>query len=259
MRKPIVVGALAVVMGCAAPTPAPDARPAENAQPSAAGASPEAAAATTTSGAGAVEAAAPPPPQDGGTAALPQDGGARPDAGATAAGGVLKPGSAPPEGADAAADADAASAFAPDNKILPPLESQELTARASALFDAIVKNEPALAEPFWFPKEPFIPLKDVKDPGKYWDNLHAAYLNDVKAMHRKRKSWEGARFVGFEVGSRPKWVPPGKEANKIGYHRSLHGKLKYEIDGKPASIDVHTIISWQGRWYITHLGDFKKR
>ncbi|WP_437775356.1 hypothetical protein [Sorangium sp. So ce1097] len=253
MRKPMVVGALAVVMGCAAPTPAPDARPAENAQPSAAGASPEAAAATATSGAGAVEVAAAPPPQNGGTTALPQDGGARPGAGAAAADGALQPGSASLAGADAAA------AFAPDNKILPPLESEELTARAGALFDAIVKNEPALAEPFWFPKEPFIPLKDVKDPGKYWDNLHAAYLNDVKAMHRKRKSWEGARFVGFEVGSRPKWVPPGKEANKIGYHRSLHGKLKYEIDGKPASIDVHTIISWQGRWYITHLGDFKKR
>ncbi|WP_438014581.1 hypothetical protein WMF18_27245 [Sorangium sp. So ce315] len=256
MRKPMVVGALAVVMGCAAPTQAPDARPAENAQPSAAGASPEAAAATATSGAGAVEAATP-PPHEVGTTAQPQDGGAPPGAGAAAADGALEPGSAPLAGADAGADP--AAAFAPDNKVQPPLESQELTARASALFDAIVKNEPALAEPFWFPKEPFIPLKDVKDPGKYWDNLHAAYLNDVKAMHRKRKRWEGARFVGFEVGSRPKWVPPGKEANKIGYHRSLHGKLKYEIDGKPASIDVHTIISWQGRWYITHLGDFKKR
>ncbi|WP_437874957.1 hypothetical protein [Sorangium sp. So ce513] len=255
MRKPMVVGVLAAVMGCAAPTPVPDGRPAESAQPSAADAPPTAAPAT--SGAGAAEMAAAPPPQDGGSTALPQDGGAPTGAETAAADGVLQPGSAPL--ADADAGADAAAVFAPDNKILPPLESEELTARASALFDAIVKNEPALAEPFWFPKEPFIPLKDVKGPDKYWDNLHAAYLNDVKAMHRKRKSWEGARFVGFEVGSRPKWVPPGKEANKIGYYRSLHGKLKYELDGRPASIDVHTIISWQGRWYITHLGDFKKR
>ncbi len=36
-------------------------------------------------------------------------------------------------------------------------------------------------------------------------------------MHRKRKSWEGARFVSFVVaGSRSKWVPPGDEVNKIG-------------------------------------------
>ncbi|WP_434041976.1 hypothetical protein [Sorangium cellulosum] len=254
MIKQVVVGALAAVMGCAAPTPtpAPDARPAESAQLPSAGTSPKAAAATATSGAGAAGAASAPPPQAAATPELPNDGGARTGAETAAADGALQPGSAPP------ADAGDA-AFSATNKILPPLEGQELTARASALFDAIVKNEPALADPFWFPKEPFIPLKDVKDPGKYWGNLHAAYLNDVKAMHRKRKRWEGARFVGFEVGSRPKWVPPGDEVNKIGYYRSLHGKLKYEIDGRPASIDVHTIISWQGRWYVTHLGDFKKR
>ncbi|AUX45607.1 hypothetical protein SOCE26_071020 [Sorangium cellulosum] len=240
MRERVVVGALAMVMGCAAPGPTPEARPAESAQPSSAGAPPKA---TAAAGAGAAEAASAPPAEDTGGAALPQDGGA---AAAT-----------PQQAPDAGAEADAAATFAADNKIKPPLASEELTARARGLFEAIVKNEPALADPFWFPKEPFIPLKDVKDPGKYWDNLHAAYVNDVKAMHRKRKGWEGARFVGFEVGSTPKWVPPGDEVNKIGYYRSFHGKLKYEIDGKPASLDVHTIISWQGRWYITHLGKFK--
>ncbi|WP_437934822.1 hypothetical protein [Sorangium sp. So ce341] len=251
MMKQVVAGALAVIAGCAAPTPAPDARPAESARPSSPAAAPTASA-TAAAGAPASSGAAPAPqPEDAGAPAPTQDGGASAAADAAAADGAPPPGSPPAAGADATAVAT--------NKILPPLESEELTARAGALFDAIVKNEPALADPFWFPKEPFIPLKDVKDPGKYWDNLHAAYANDVKAMHRKRKSWEGARFVGFEVGSRPKWVPPGDEVNKIGYYRSFHGKLKYELDGKPASLDVHTIISWQGRWYITHLGDFKKR
>ncbi|WP_437903182.1 hypothetical protein WME95_32075 [Sorangium sp. So ce327] len=251
MIKQVIATALAVVAGCAAPTPAPDARPAESARPSSVGAAPTAAAATA--GASAAEVASAPRPEDASAAEPPQDGGDR--AAADAPDASPGPGAAPSAGADPSA---ATSARA-DNKILPALESEELTARASALFDAIVKKEPALAEPFWFPKEPFIPLKDVKDPGKYWDNLHAAYVNDVKSMHRKRKSWEGARFVGFVVGSKPKWVPPGDEVNKIGYYRSFHGKLKYEIDGKPASLDVHTIISWQGRWYITHLGDFKKR
>ncbi|WP_437996223.1 hypothetical protein WMF26_34545 [Sorangium sp. So ce185] len=253
MMKQVVAGALAVIAGCAAPTPAPDARPAESARPSSPAAAPAdaGAPAAAVADAPASSGAAPAPqPEDAGAPAPTQDGGASAAADAAAT-GAPPPGSPPAAGADATAIAT--------NKILPPLESEELTARARALFDAIVKNEPALADPFWFPKEPFIPLKDVKDPGKYWDNLHAAYANDVKAMHRKRKSWEGARFVGFEVGSRPKWVPPGDEVNKIGYYRSFHGKLKYELDGKPASLDVHTIISWQGRWYITHLGDFKKR
>ena len=99
----------------------------------------------------------------------------------------------------------------------------------------------------------------MKDPGKYWDNLHTAYANDVKSMHRKRKSWEGARFVGFVVGSKPKWVPPGDEVNEIGYYRSFHGKLKYRRStGSRRAWTSTPIISWQGRWYITHLGDFKK-
>lgn len=173
---------------------------------------------------------------------------------------------------DASADGDAVDAavpdarapaaarpFAKDNKILPPLESEELTARAKQLFEAIVHDDPALGESFWFPKEPFIPLKDVKGPDKYWNNLHATYARDIHALHRKRKSWDGATFVGFKVGSTPKWVPPGDEVNKIGYYRSFRGKLTYRIDDKNSTIDVHTIISWQGEWFITHLSKWKKK
>lgn len=176
------------------------------------------------------------------------------------------------DGIDASLDADALDAgtsdartektarpFVPDNKVLPPLESEELTARAKQLFEAIVHDDPARGESFWFPKEPFIPLKDVKGPDKYWNNLHATYARDIHALHRKRKSWDGATFVSFKMGSTPKWVPPGDEANKIGYYRSFRGKLTYRIDEKNTTIDVHTIISWQGEWFITHLSKFKKK
>lgn len=174
---------------------------------------------------------------------------------------------AAPESADAGVDAEAADAaadaaavpFVADNKILPPLASEELTARAKQLFEAIVADDPAKGESFWFPKEPFIPLKDVKGPDKYWAQLHRTYANDIHALHKKRKSWEGATFVGFEVGSKPKWVPPGDEANKIGYYRSFRGKLKYELEGKTYTIEVHTIINWQNQWFITHLSKFKKK
>jgi len=149
--------------------------------------------------------------------------------------------------------------FVPDNKVLPPRESAELTLRAKKLLDAIVHDDPSLGESFWFPKEPFIPLKDVKGPDKYWDNLHASYARDIHALHRKRKSWEGATFVGFKMGSPPKWVAPGDEANKIGYYRSFRGKLTYRVEEKNATIEVHTIISWQGEWFITHLSKFKKK
>ena len=160
--------------------------------------------------------------------------------------------------ASASASGDAAkAALVADNKV-GPTEAEELQERAKGLFDAIVKDEPALGEGFWFPKEPFVPLKDVKEPGRYWEQLHKTYVNDIHALHRKRKAWGGASFVQFERGSTPKWVKPGDEANKIGYYRSFHGTLRFDVDGKHESFDVHTVITWQGRWYVTHLRKFKK-
>lgn len=159
--------------------------------------------------------------------------------------------------AGATGEVEPAAPIVADNQV-KPTEGPELQQRARALFDAIAKNEPKVADPFWFPKEPFIPLKDIKDPGKYWEQLHRTYAADVRALHKKRKSWDGATFVRFDVGSKPKWVKPGDEANKIGYYRSFHGSLRYAIDGKEHTIDVHTVITWQGRWHITHLRKFKK-
>jgi hypothetical protein len=172
--------------------------------------------------------------------------------------GVLEPLNA---GSDASANADDAAAASIDwtNAAKYTLASDELTERARALFDAIVTLDPARAEGFWFPREPFIPLKDVKNPGRYWDTLHKAYLDDVRALHRKRKSWDGATFERFTVGSTPKWVKPGDEVNKIGYYRSFHGTIHYRIGDEPAKLDVHTLITWQGRWYVTHLRKIKKK
>lgn len=145
----------------------------------------------------------------------------------------------------------------PANKAKPPIDSEELQARARSLFEAIVHNNPALAEDMWFPRDPFLILKDIKDPGKYWDQLHRTYAKDIEKLHRKRKSWEGAEFEKFEPGSPPKWVKPGDEGNKIGYFRTVKGNLVYRMEGKTQKIEVRVMISWQSRWFITHLSKFK--
>jgi hypothetical protein len=141
----------------------------------------------------------------------------------------------------------------PENRLKPPLTSDDLAARATHLLDAVARGEPSLADDFFFPRAPFLPLKDVADPGHYFDQLLATYHRDIAAIHQRRKSWEGVSFVSFELGSPPGWVAPGKEYNKIGYYRTFHGKLRYTVGGAPGVIDVTTIISWGGRWYITHL------
>jgi hypothetical protein len=142
----------------------------------------------------------------------------------------------------------------PYNRAKPELASLDLTERARHLFDAIVQNEPTLADDFFFPAAPFVPLKDVADPAKYFAQLLAAYHRDITALHRSRTSWADARFVSFELGTSPTWVKPGDEYNKIGYFRTFHGKLRTGISGTPHIIEVRTIISWDGKWYVTHLG-----
>lgn len=147
--------------------------------------------------------------------------------------------------------------YDPANKAKPPIDSEELQARARGLFDAVKQNNPTLGEDFWFPKEPFLILKDIKDPGKYWDQLHRAYVKDIEKLHKKRANWDGCEFEKFEPGSPPKWVKPGEEGNKIGYFRTVKGNLVYKAEGKSHKLEVRVIISWQKRWYITHLGKFK--
>lgn len=145
----------------------------------------------------------------------------------------------------------------PANRTRPPPTSPDLQERAAHLVDALVSNDPKLADDFFFPKAPFIPLKDVADPGRYFDQLLATYHRDVATLRSERKDWTGATFVSFELGTQPTWVAPGKEYNKIGYFRTFGGKLRYRIGDKNKEITVSTIISWDGRWYVTHLSPIK--
>ncbi len=146
------------------------------------------------------------------------------------------------------------------NTGLPPLESDELTARAAQLFDAIKTGRPELGLPFFFPREPFLALKDVDDPGKYHAELVRAYRQNIRDLHVARRGWDDAVFRGFElaVKPKPKRVPPGREWNKIGYFRTIGAKLKYEVGGRQRFIEVHTLISWDGRWYVTHLAQLRR-
>jgi hypothetical protein len=155
--------------------------------------------------------------------------------------------------ADAADDNTYGKVPDPSNKMKPPLTSADLDERAAHLLDAIAQNDPAKADDFFFPKGPFIPLKDVADPGRYFDQLLATYHRDIRSLSAERKDWTGAAFVSFELGTTPTWVAPGKEYNKVGYFRTFGGKLRYRIGDRVKELAVSTIISWNERWYVTHL------
>jgi hypothetical protein len=141
----------------------------------------------------------------------------------------------------------------PENRQKPDLESADLTERAGHLLEAIATGEPRRADDFFFPRAPFVPLKDVRDPGRYFDQLLATYHRDIRDIRARRRDWSSVRFVSFTIGTTPTWVAVGREYNRIGYYRTFGGRLRWQGDGSSGTIDVSTIISYHGRWYVTHL------
>ena len=142
----------------------------------------------------------------------------------------------------------------------PRAEGTVFDARVEALWEAIVNDDPDRATPFFFPKTAYAQVKALVNPESDWKyRLVAAYKRDIHAAHVKlgRQATE-ARFVAFDVPQdHARWVDPGEEGNKLGYFRVYGTRLRYEIDGQPRTLDVTSLISWRGEWYVVHLSSFK--
>ena len=142
----------------------------------------------------------------------------------------------------------------------PAAEGPAFEARVRALWDAIVRDEPDLAAPFFFPLKAYEQVKAIPHPASDWRHrLFAAYARDIHAAHRRLGARAGeAKLVRLEVppgGGR--WVEPDEETNKIGYFRVYGSRLQCEVDGAQRAIDVKSLISWRGEWYVVHLAGFK--
>lgn len=139
------------------------------------------------------------------------------------------------------------------NRQRPAVDDPELSRQGRALLAAIEKNEPALAHGFFFPRKPFTPLKEAGNPDRYWQHIYGLYQKDLRRLRRKRQVWSGAIFESLRPGTAPRWIKPGQVHNKIGYYRTRFARLRYRYDGKRYTLFLHTLISWQGHWYVTHL------
>jgi len=158
--------------------------------------------------------------------------------------------------ASASGDATDAGALAqPLDAGSPPAPVDELQARAKKLFEAIQKDEPEIAMAMFFPREPFLALKEVKDPSAYWDKLVKEYKAHIHSYHKKLgKKGAEAEFEALELNPKTNvYVAPKKEFNKTGYNKVTKSKLKYKLKGKSKTLDVATMIDHESKWYVTHL------
>jgi hypothetical protein len=148
----------------------------------------------------------------------------------------------------------------PQTNEKPHASGAGFDARIAALWKGIVSDSPDDAMPFFFPVHAYEQVKAIPNPAGDWRRrLVAAYTRDIHKLHQRLgDDASRAKFQRVEVPEeRARWVEPNEESNKLGYYRVYGTRIWYEIDGKSRSIDVTSLISWRGEWYVVHLSGFK--
>ena len=192
----------------------------------------------------------------------------------TAAASAAGAGSAPAGSTSASASAPVATEpveepplIGPDGKPLPqtddtPSATSPLFRRhMELLFRAIAADDPAIAEPVFFPRVAYEQVKDIAKPAADWKHrLMKAFVRDIHEYHGKLGDEpDKAVFLGIDVPEdKAKWMKRGSEGNKLGYFRVKRAKLRFRsAAGKESELEITSCISWRGEWYVVHLHGFK--
>jgi hypothetical protein len=172
-----------------------------------------------------------------------------------------------PDAAPSEPPSDQPALYAPDGGVLeqtpsrPTPTSKWFLKGSASLFRAIAEDKPELARPFFFPLVAYQRVKAVADPERdYRHRLIAAFERDIHAYHQKLSAEAGAlSFVSLDVREENvRWMMPGSEGNRLGYYRVLRSKLRFRAPaGSDNSLEVTSLISWRGEWYVVHLSGFK--
>jgi hypothetical protein len=148
----------------------------------------------------------------------------------------------------------------PQTRDKPAASGPALDARTQALWDGIVHDDPDRAMPFFFPVAAYEQVKAIPSPASDWRRrLVAAYKRDIHGLNKRLgDKAESAKVVRLDIPEdRARWVDPNEESNKLGYWRVYGTHIVYEVDGKERSLDISSLISWRGEWYVVHLTGFK--
>ena len=147
----------------------------------------------------------------------------------------------------------------------PDAAAPEFRHRIDALWQAIVADDPDRAIPAFFPLSAYQQVKDLKDPTSDWHNrLVGAFKREIAGYHKQLSSQVAQQKPGAAPAEPQlvtvnvpaggvQWIKEKVESNKIGYFRVLDSKLSYTINGKPFSLNIKSLISWRGQWYVVHL------
>ncbi|MEI9939515.1 MAG: hypothetical protein WDO69_20030 [Pseudomonadota bacterium] len=143
----------------------------------------------------------------------------------------------------------------------PSLASPSFQKRIAAVARAILSGDVEPAESAFFPLIAYQQVKDVAKPERdYRFRLLANFKRDLLEYHHALGSVAAeSKFEGITVSERDaRWMPPGSEGNKLGYFRVLRSRLRFTLPtGRSRELELTSLISWRGEWYVVHLHGFK--
>jgi hypothetical protein len=145
----------------------------------------------------------------------------------------------------------------PQTNAFPSTRTPQFENEMSDLFQAVVTDSAALAQPAYFPESAYLQLKTIYNArSDYLNRLEGDFTLDIGAAHallgndaNTAKLLEATAPYGFGH-----WVPPGVCDNSVGYYELPNARVVYQEDGQTRSFGIASMISWRGVWYVVHLG-----
>jgi len=179
---------------------------------------------------------------------------AGPSASAGASAVSARAGSASADAGASAGPGAGADAGVPPDDLMPPASSDELTARARHLLEAVGKDDADLAADIEFPRNGWLAMRDAEDTGKDWSKrVDGPFRKSLHGYFKRHESIGRAQFVSFELGH----AVVQTNVHKHGWKKPLwtvHGShLTYVVDGHTRTLVVHEMTAWRGAWYVTRL------
>jgi hypothetical protein len=149
----------------------------------------------------------------------------------------------------------------PQTEDRPSATSKSLQRRLELLVNAIESNDPDVALPAFFPVQAYAQVKAIAKPERDWERrLVAAFKRNIGEYHRRLGARaKDLRFVRLDVPEhKVQWMKPGREGNRLGYFRVLRSSLVLATaEDKEVALEVTSLISWRGEWYVVHLQGFE--
>lgn len=180
---------------------------------------------------------------------------------------AMAPAPAKPPSADAGSDAQSIPVLLaadgtplPQTRDRPSTDSPGFRWRLEQLVAAIAHDDPERALPAFFPRVAYQQVKAVAHPERDWEQrLMSAFRRDIHEYHRLLgPEASTARLAALAVDERRvRWMDPGTEGNRLGYHRVTRSRLRLRLaSGAERELELTSLISWRGEWYVVHLHGF---